>query len=62
MNGGAKRMGVQGLILAAIGCGRLRSALEIASREPFVVFATLDSSLAGIQPGIEAKVHFYETG
>ncbi|MBV1769273.1 MAG: hypothetical protein KUA30_03405 [Candidatus Desulforudis sp.] len=55
-------MGVQGLILAAIGCGRLRSTLEIASREPFVVFATLDSSLAGIQPGIEAKVHFYETG
>lgn len=55
-------MGNQGMILAAIGCGRLRSALEIASQEPFVVFATLGSSLAGVQPGIEAKVHFYETG
>ena len=54
-------------ILAAIGPGRLREALELAKKQPFVVFGSLDGDvLAGlgeIRPGTGAAanipVYFY---
>lgn len=48
-------------VIAAIGCGRLRSALRIAEQQPFVVFATIDRRIpaVGDRP---LQIYFYETG
>lgn len=48
-------------VIAAIGCGRLKSALRIAERQPFVVFATIDRRMPSITDA-PLRVYFYETG
>jgi len=54
------------MLLAAIGCSRLPGILDIALRQPVVVFGTMDETLA---PDLAADrresalpVYFYETG
>lgn len=58
-----------GVLLVAVGCGRLQGMLDIASRHPFVVFATMDGEvLAGLAshgrvgPTFAPPTYFYETG
>lgn len=48
-------------VIAAIGCGRLKRALQIAGRQPFVVFATINRRVppVGDPP---PRIFFYETG
>lgn len=48
-------------VIAAIGCGRLESALAIARRQPFVVFATFGRRIppVGDPP---PRTYLYETG
>lgn len=54
-------------ILAAIGYDRLREALDLAAKKPFVVFGSLDGDVLGrlgeIKPGDRAvsgaRVYFY---
>jgi hypothetical protein len=59
----------EGMLLVALGCGRLPGILDIAARHPFVVFGTMDgkvfSGLAGCVVRNTASafpVYFYETG
>lgn len=54
------------MLLVAIGCSRLPGILDIALGQPFVVFGTIDETLA---PDIASDnresalpVYFYETG
>ena len=57
------------MLLVALGCGRLPGIFEIAARQPFVVFGTMDGkALAGLNARTSGgttssfSVFFYETG
>jgi hypothetical protein len=57
------------MLLVALACGRLPGILEIAARNSFVVFGTMDgNAFAGLAASIEGSmtlalpVYFYETG
>ena len=59
----------EGILLVALGRGRLPRILDITARHPFVVFGTMDGKvLAGLTPcvagstGSALPVYFYETG
>lgn len=61
----------EGMLLVALGCGRLLEIFDITARHPFVVFGTMDGEiLAGLTAcacvvGSTASalpVYFYETG
>jgi hypothetical protein len=59
----------KGILLVALGCGRLPGILDIAARHPFVVFGTMDGEVfAGLTAcGVGSTssalpVYFYETG
>jgi len=59
----------KGMLLAAVGCGRLPGILDIAARRPFVVFGTIEGSVfADLTAGVAGStasalpVYFYETG
>lgn len=54
------------LLLVAIGCSRLPAILDMALRQPIVVFGTMDDTLT---PDLASQnresalpVYFYETG
>jgi hypothetical protein len=59
----------EGMLLVALGCGRLPGIFDIAARHPFVVFGTMEGK---VLPGLTAcvagrgapalPVYFYETG
>ncbi len=67
-----RRAGVdvgEGMLLVALGCGRLPGIIDITARHPFVVFGTMDGQvLAGLTAGVVGStasalpVYFYETG
>jgi hypothetical protein len=67
---GGERVDVsEGMLLVALGRGRLPGILDIIARHPFVVFGTMDRSvLAGLtacvlgSPPSYLPVYFYETG
>jgi hypothetical protein len=57
------------MLLVALGCGRLPGIFDLASRNPFVVFGTMEGkALAGLTACVEGNrspavpVYFYETG
>jgi hypothetical protein len=57
------------MLLVALGCGRLPGMLDIAARQPFIVFGTMDGGIfAGLTACIVGSttsalpVYFYETG
>ena len=59
----------EGMLLVALGRGRLPGILNIASKQPFVVFGTMDGKvLAGLNACVVGDtasalpVYFYETG
>jgi hypothetical protein len=57
----------EGMLLVALGCGRLPRILDIASRHPFVVFGTMEgevlSRLADVGSTASVlQVFFYGTG
>jgi hypothetical protein len=59
----------QGLLLVALGCGRLPGILDIAARHPFVVFGTMEGKVLDCFAACDARgtapalpVYFYETG
>jgi hypothetical protein len=59
----------EGILLVALGCGRLPEILDIAARHPFVAFGTMEGEvLAGLVARIVGStvsalpVYFYETG
>ena len=59
----------EGMLLVALGRGRLPGILDIASKQPFVVFGTMDGKvLAGLNACVVSNtasalsVYFYETG
>lgn len=60
----------EGMLLVALGCGRLPGILDTARKHPVVVFATMeDRALAALAACIEEgsasstlSVYFYETG
>ncbi|MBW1788354.1 MAG: hypothetical protein JRK53_17310 [Deltaproteobacteria bacterium] len=59
----------KGMLLVALGCGRLPGILDIAARSPFVVFGTMGGSVfsglaACVADGTASglPVYFYETG
>ena len=59
----------EGMLLVALGCGRLRGILDITSRHPFVVFGTMDGKVFADFPACVVgrtasalPVYFYETG
>jgi hypothetical protein len=59
----------EGMLLVALGCGRLPGILDITASHPFVVFGTMQGEVfAGLTAcvvGITAAalpVYFYETG
>jgi hypothetical protein len=59
----------EGILLVALGCGRLPGTLQIAARHPCVVFGTMDgrvlSDLIASEGGNTASavsVYFYVTG
>ncbi|MGQ9571084.1 MAG: hypothetical protein ACUVUQ_09660 [Thermodesulfovibrionales bacterium] len=59
----------EGILLVAIGCGRLPGILDIAARHPFVAFGTMEGEVfSGLIDRIAVssvsalKVYFYETG
>jgi hypothetical protein len=59
----------EGMLLVAIGCGRLPGILDIAARHPFVVLGTMEGAvLAGLTACVVGSktwtlpVYFYETG
>ena len=68
--GGSEEDVGEGLLLVAIGCGRLQGMLETAASRGFVVFGAMETEIfAGLAaagaaareaPGL--PVHFYETG
>lgn len=51
------------VILMAINFDRLREALELAKKQPFVVFGSLDGDVLGrlgeVKPGSGARIYFY---
>ncbi len=59
----------EGMLLVALGCGRLPGILDIAAKQPFVVFGTMEGKvLAGLTARVAGgtssalPVYFYETG
>ena len=59
----------EGMLLVAIGCGRLPGIVDITAKQPFVVFGTMDGKvLAGlnacglVNTASILPVYFYETG
>ena len=59
----------EGMLLVALGCGRLLGMLDVAARHPFVVFGTMEGKVfaglaarvvGGVAPAL--PVYFYETG
>lgn len=50
-------------ILMAINFDRLREALDLSKKQPFVVFGSLDGDVLGslgeVKPGSGARVYFY---
>ena len=59
----------EGMLLVALGCGRLLKMLDITARHPFVVFGTMEGEIfAGLPACIVGStasalpVYFYETG
>jgi hypothetical protein len=58
----------EGMLLVALGCGRLPGILDIIASHPFVVFGTMQGEVFGLTAcvvGITAPglpVYFYETG
>ena len=59
----------EGMLLVALGRGRLPGILKITARHPFVVFGTMDGKvLAGLNACVVGDtasalpVYFYETG
>lgn len=59
----------EGILLVAIGCGRLLEILDIAARHPFVAFGTMEGEVfsglidrIGVSSVSALKVYFYETG
>ena len=57
------------MLLVALGCGRLPGILDMTSRQPFVVFGTMEGKVLADLPAYvvdrEASalpVYFYETG
>ena len=59
----------KGMLLVALGCGRLPGILDIAARNSFVVFGTMEGkALAGLSACVAdtmapvLPVYFYETG
>ena len=57
------------MLLVAIGCSRLPGIMDIAAKNPFVVFGTMDGSafadpdhLAQYHAAPGLPVYFYETG
>jgi hypothetical protein len=58
-----------GMLLVALGCGRLPGILDIAARHSFVVFGTMEGKvLAGLTACVVGStasalpVYFYESG
>ena len=59
----------KGMLLVALGCGRLLGMLDSTARHPFVVFGTMEGEIfAGLTACIVGStasalpVYFYETG
>jgi hypothetical protein len=52
----------EGLLLVALGCGRLPRMLDIAARRPFIVFGTLEREVLASIAASNLPVYFYETG
>ena len=59
----------EGMLLVALGCGRLPGILDITARHPFVVLGTMDGKVfAGLTTCVvdctvsALPVYFYETG
>jgi len=59
----------EGILLVALGCGRLPGIFDITARHPFVVFGTMDGKVfADLTDRVmDSKasalpVYFYETG
>lgn len=59
----------EGILLVALGCGRLQGILDIVARHPFVAFGTMEGEiLAGLVDSVVGgtvsalSVYFYETG
>jgi hypothetical protein len=59
----------KGMLLVALGCGRLPGILDIGARHPFVVFGTMDGKVLAALPAcvvgstaFALPVYFYETG
>jgi len=59
----------EGMLLVALGCGRLPGILDIIVRHPFVVFGTVEGKVfAGFTTCVVGStasalpVYFYETG
>ena len=59
----------EGILLVALGCGRLLELLDSAARHPFVVFGTMEgdmfADLTACVVGSSASalpVYLYETG
>jgi hypothetical protein len=59
----------KGMLLVALGCGRLSGILDITARHPFVVFGTMEGKVfaglaARLVDSMESNlpVYFYETG
>jgi hypothetical protein len=57
----------EGMLLVAIGCGRMPGILDITARHPFVVFGTMEGEvIAGLtacsNTASALLVYFYETG
>ena len=59
----------EGMLLVALGCGRLPGILDIIARHPFVVFGTMEGKVfAGLTACVVGSrasalpVYFYETG
>jgi len=58
-----------GMLLVALGCGRLPGILDIAAKHSFVVFGTMEEkAFAGLSPSVGDApepawpVYFYEIG
>lgn len=59
----------EGMLLVALGCGRLPGILDIAARHSFVVLGTMEGKvLAGLTACVVGNaasalpIYFYETG
>ena len=53
----------KGMLLVAVGCGRLPGILDIVKKHSFVVFGTMDESPVEKSTLIkDSPVYFYETG